>query len=364
MKKPYLTIGVPTYNRADLLRQQVSSIASQLTQFDDEVELIVSDNCSPDQTRETVEKLRQQYNFKYVRNKTNIGGNANFQRLTDEAMGEFIWFLADDDLLRDNAVAEVLAAIKSHPEVDCIFVNHIFHGDEERAIYGEDPSQYPLTGEIHMKDSSSHKVEKWEDIILLTDTTGVFTFLSSQIVRLDRWRAQEFSLEPHDGFPTVEAAFGHSCRAARMMVGKPAYYIGAPYMLHFRGAQDWLNEWWPMLLVIRLTDLANFIESLGGNKKAVIHYRNVVFRHSTSSFWKLWLDKSTKGSQYFSAWRMALQYWNYAEFWRMWLRPIYVKEDFNNNLKHRMVQPLWNLRERVGSALKPVKAKIKRNSNI
>ena len=56
MNKPLLSICIPTYNRAHYLKECLGSIVAQFDDRDvrDNVEVVVSDNASPDNTRELV----------------------------------------------------------------------------------------------------------------------------------------------------------------------------------------------------------------------------------------------------------------------------------------------------------------------
>ena len=51
-----LTIAVPTYNRAELLNKQLAWLAKSIKGYESECEIIISDNCSEDNTQEIVKK--------------------------------------------------------------------------------------------------------------------------------------------------------------------------------------------------------------------------------------------------------------------------------------------------------------------
>jgi len=54
-----LTIAIPTYNGARYIREALDSIISQLDDIDEEVEIVISDNASTDQTPEIIENYRR-----------------------------------------------------------------------------------------------------------------------------------------------------------------------------------------------------------------------------------------------------------------------------------------------------------------
>src|SRR4051812_20844699 len=96
---PRFTIGIPTYNRAHLLR---GSMAAALEQTWPDVEVVVSDNASTDKTSEVVGAAGPR--VRYARNPTNRGAAYNVARLVELARGDYFSFLPDDDLIhRDFA---------------------------------------------------------------------------------------------------------------------------------------------------------------------------------------------------------------------------------------------------------------------
>lgn len=100
-KSPLLSICIPTWNRADFLRQSLSLFQEQLQNVDKEsVELYVSDNCSSDNTQKVVnEFIKNGLPVTYNRNEKNLGGTRNFIKCIQWASGQYIWLLGDDDFL-------------------------------------------------------------------------------------------------------------------------------------------------------------------------------------------------------------------------------------------------------------------------
>jgi glycosyltransferase involved in cell wall biosynthesis len=88
------TIGIPTYNRAGFLRR---AIESALDQTYPDVEVLVSDNASTDETSEVVRSFGDR--VRYHRQSENLGSWPNFIHLTAMASGEYFTWLQDDDLI-------------------------------------------------------------------------------------------------------------------------------------------------------------------------------------------------------------------------------------------------------------------------
>src|SRR5919204_2898541 len=112
---PILSICIPTYNRAHLLEVSLRYLAPQAAEFSSEVELIVSDNCSTDNTPGVVAQAQRYAPIRYHRNGENIGAARNVLVLTDElALGEFCWILGDDDFVREGGIRSVMEVLKKH----------------------------------------------------------------------------------------------------------------------------------------------------------------------------------------------------------------------------------------------------------
>lgn len=116
--QPLVSIGLPTYNRAASLRR---SLASALGQTYPNLELIISDNASTDDTEAVcLEAARRDGRVKYLRQPSNQGAVKNFRAVLAEARGEYFMWLGDDDWLDSSYVAECARALSENP--DCSLV--------------------------------------------------------------------------------------------------------------------------------------------------------------------------------------------------------------------------------------------------
>jgi glycosyltransferase involved in cell wall biosynthesis len=96
-----VTIGIPTYNRADgYLREAIESALNQTYQ---DLEIIVADNCSTDNTENYVNNISDT-RIRYFRHNKNIQPNDNFNFCLEQARGDYFLLLHDDDLIDDDFV--------------------------------------------------------------------------------------------------------------------------------------------------------------------------------------------------------------------------------------------------------------------
>lgn len=105
-----VTIAIPTYNRANYLSD---TIISALNQTYRNLEIIVSDNCSDDNTSEVVKSFSDS-RIKYFRQQKNLGMVGNWNFCVNNASGEYLLLLSDDDLIVPSAVSELFCLLNGN----------------------------------------------------------------------------------------------------------------------------------------------------------------------------------------------------------------------------------------------------------
>lgn len=110
-----LSICIPTYNRGALIGKTLESIIAQST---GEVEIVVSDNASTDNTTEVIKAISAKFpRIIYVREDVNRGADANYMNVVAHATGEYCWLFGSDDVMRDGAIQKVIEELKEAPAV-------------------------------------------------------------------------------------------------------------------------------------------------------------------------------------------------------------------------------------------------------
>ena len=134
-RKPLLTIAIPTWNRASYLRLNLNQLAAQIDGLELLVEILISDNCSSDETSSIVENyIKGALPIKYVRNATNIGSDCNIAQCFNLASGHYVMILGDDDLLVDGALPMLLRILKES-EYGVVSVRPYGYEDDFRREY-------------------------------------------------------------------------------------------------------------------------------------------------------------------------------------------------------------------------------------
>jgi glycosyltransferase involved in cell wall biosynthesis len=112
-----VTVGIPTYNRADSYLK--NALKSALAQRYENFEIVVSDNCSKDHTQALVEQM-DDGRIRYFRQEKNIPANDNFNFCLQQARGDYFLLLHDDDLIDPDFVAACMQAANGDPNIGVI----------------------------------------------------------------------------------------------------------------------------------------------------------------------------------------------------------------------------------------------------
>jgi glycosyltransferase involved in cell wall biosynthesis len=111
--KPFISVIVPSYNRADLIAKTLQSLQNQ---HYDNYEIIVVDDGSTDNTEEVVKRVAN-HRTTYIR-KTNAERAAARNFGARMAKGEYVNFFDSDDLAQPNHLLEAAHLIKRYEEPD------------------------------------------------------------------------------------------------------------------------------------------------------------------------------------------------------------------------------------------------------
>lgn len=109
-----LSICIPTFNRAANLDLCLKSILEQVGN-NEQVEIVISDNESTDNTKEVVSFYSSKYNnVSYFRNDTNIGGNANILHVLTLGKGKYLKLMNDYGGFINGGALKMLEIVKNH----------------------------------------------------------------------------------------------------------------------------------------------------------------------------------------------------------------------------------------------------------
>ncbi len=169
-----LSFCIPTYNRGAYLGRLIESIASQWT---DEVEIVISDNASTDNTEEIIAEYQKKYTrIVYSKSETNLGADRNYLRAVELAKGEYCWLFGSDDYLADGAIERILHEIDDKRK-DIYLTTRLEKNREKKWLDIDKDNEWNLSNNNEYTSYLRH----------VRSLGGVFSYLSSIIVRRQAW---------------------------------------------------------------------------------------------------------------------------------------------------------------------------------
>ena len=154
---------MPVYKTAHYLRDAVDSILSQ--SFAD-FELIVLDDCSPDNAQEVLDTYTDPRIVRY-RGEKNVGLSNILNVGIEMARGKFIARMDSDDLSMPERLQVQVDYLEAHPEVDLVSVGmRLFGAREDVWIREQNPEKVKINALFHspvLHASSMWRKDRFEE---------------------------------------------------------------------------------------------------------------------------------------------------------------------------------------------------------
>lgn len=150
-QKPFFSIVIPTFNRADKLRFALYCLLRQSFR---NFEIIVSDNLSTDHTKEVVLGFRDT-RIRYVRNTASSIYSYNLKNAMNHANGEYVFFHSDDDLLPDKESLKTIAQKIRASKVGYARVNYLCVSPDRKKLFYFNLSQDKVYERDHVLPARS-----------------------------------------------------------------------------------------------------------------------------------------------------------------------------------------------------------------
>lgn len=144
-----IDILIPTYNRSEDVLANLNMLQQEIAKHHlwDQVQVIISDNCSPDNTATLVAQFQQskdeRFQIQYYRNETNIGLEKNALAVLEKATSTYVLFLGDDDFLAVDYLPYCLEKIQTVDNLGCIIpgILSVFKDQTTKNVRGDAPEK-------------------------------------------------------------------------------------------------------------------------------------------------------------------------------------------------------------------------------
>ena len=232
MASKKLSICIATYNRANLIGQTLESILSQVT---DDVEVLVIDGASTDNTTEVVTEYGERFKqLRCVRLPEKGGVDQDFDRAVGLAEGEYCWLFSDDDLLKPGAMQMVLAAIQN--DYSLVIVN----AEISNVDFSEKLAERKLPAiSDHIYEDNDRDKERF-----FAEVGDYLTFIGGVVVRRDIWLSRNRSKYYGSRFIHVGVIFQSPLPGKVFVIAEPliAIRLGNAEWASL-GFEIWMFKW-------------------------------------------------------------------------------------------------------------------------
>jgi glycosyltransferase involved in cell wall biosynthesis len=131
--KPLVSVIIPTYNRPQYLQQ---AIASAVHQSYTNIEIIVSDNCSPKNPQEIVESFADP-RIRFWRQPENLGMITNQMHAFKMANGKYVASLHDDDMWHQDFLAKLVPRLEANSDLILAFCDQYIIDANSKIKYAQ-----------------------------------------------------------------------------------------------------------------------------------------------------------------------------------------------------------------------------------
>lgn len=131
-ENPLVSICLLTYKRAASLRQSLDSILAQTYH---NWELVINDDCSPDETEQICREYeKRDPRVRYCRNEANLRYAGNQSAAVQRAKGEYVAILHDGDVYAPTLVEKWLRALQRNPTAALVFNGYSYQDNPRKTI--------------------------------------------------------------------------------------------------------------------------------------------------------------------------------------------------------------------------------------
>lgn len=205
--QPVITVFIPVYNGANLIERAIKSVLCQtFTNFS----LVISDNCSTDETKAIVSKYLTDPRVKLIEKPQNVGMLENGKSCLKMLATKYYMFSSHDDFLYEpQALAKAFEILETHPEVPAVYCDLLFVDSHNRILLKR---QFKRSGLIRADFVAR------QSILVCRNLFGIPLLARSSAVQ--EWQSDDRLTYVAD----VELSF--ACAKGKMIYHIPEFLIG------------------------------------------------------------------------------------------------------------------------------------------
>ena len=225
-----LSICIATYNRGAFIGATLKSLTGQTN---DQVEIVVLDGGSTDNTEEVVSQYQQRLpRLRYFRQATKMGLDHDFAEAVRLAEGEYCWLFSDDDVFKHGAVQTVLEATER--QYALIIAN--------AEVRNADLSKLLESRRLSFDFDRTYKPS--ESDLLLADCGRYLSFIGCVIIKNQIWAEREKQKYFGSYFAHVGVIFQSPLPQDALVISEPLISVRYGNAMWFsKYFEIWMFKW-------------------------------------------------------------------------------------------------------------------------
>ena len=149
---PTVSVIIPNYNHAPYLKERIDSVLNQTYQ---DFEVIILDDCSPDNSVEVIEQYRSNPHVSHILiNEQNTRNTfIQWERGISMAKGRYIWIAESDDVAEPQLLETLIGQLEQHPDASVAFCHSRLIDADGALLSEQNTKNSAQPGQITIDDS-------------------------------------------------------------------------------------------------------------------------------------------------------------------------------------------------------------------
>ncbi|NRA27787.1 MAG: glycosyltransferase [Opitutales bacterium] len=225
MRPPLLSIAIPAYCRPEALLFSLKKLSQQIEgKLDGMVEVVVSDDCSPEDSLKPVHDFcAPRPAFTYRRYPQNVGLERNLIKCAEGCKGEFLWIFGDDDFLETDDALEIIIHLLGSGDHDFLVLN--------RSRRNKDLSRLIHENWMRLHPEKTVSFPGLRDYCVRQGFISIIGFISVNIFRREAFMAK-------DPAPYWGSVYPHLGMMLEAFADARVLQVGRPLVCHRTADQE------------------------------------------------------------------------------------------------------------------------------
>lgn len=222
---PTITVAIPCYNYANYLPICLNSV---LAQEGVDLEVIIVDDCSTDDTPQVCEWYATDSRIKIIRHEKNLGAIASYNDGINAATGKYFTLVSSDDVLTPGALKRAVTMMEKNPNVGMVYGPHVCIDEQGLCRFGMAQGSAPIARTVGR--DRIYKSQEWQNWVCRTGRC--FLIGSEAVVRtsIQRRAGLYDPTQPHAGDAEMWLRISNLCDIGYVGVDQLLYRVHAKSM--------------------------------------------------------------------------------------------------------------------------------------